>query len=229
MGAVFAATLIIAIDPGSAMGWSVFRVRDGCATRVESGVCKTKGEWGARFNAALAAILDLIVRHRRSDDVVALAYEDVRIGAYRSFDGATVIAGMIGAIYQAAHLAKIPTVQILTVPVTSAKLHWTGNGKAKKAEMKARFTELYEEKPASDDEADACAMASWAWEVLNGRVPHPDTVVYKRLTAHYDVDHVPRKKFDAVHGAPKRRTRKKVAKTRGKRSANKVPRNRVAA
>ncbi len=209
---LFSPDLIIAFDPGTKLGWSIFeKSGDDTYKMTASGMLDMSGKvWGDRFDTAAEFVHTTIETTRKPLEKVAVVYENIQARTLRSYDNLRVTTGIITAVYQGAYRANVEQYEIFPVPLMSVKLHATGNGRASKKEMRDAFTERYGRTPVSDDEADAAHMGSYCAEVLADRVKRPNTTVWAKLSAHYEGTGKP---------SPKKRSPRKKKPTKKSRPA----------
>lgn len=142
---------LLALDLGTNCGWAVAK-RDG---RMDYGtqVFPVKGRPGARWAAFRAWLSKTIT----DCDIHVAYYEDVR--RHLGTDAAHVYGGFLAMVEMVCAQHRV---RLVKVGVGQAKKVWTGNGRAKKADMitaanKRGFRVALDE----DDTADALAIATY--------------------------------------------------------------------
>jgi Holliday junction resolvasome RuvABC endonuclease subunit len=203
--------LIVAIDPGTKLGWSVFSRSENSYVLDASGVIDFTGKcWGERFDGTAEFIHNKILSIMQPLDKVAVVYENIQARTLRSWDNLRVTTGIITGIYQGAHRAGIPEEQIFPVPLASVKLFATGDGKASKKQMRDAFITKYGRQPKTDDEADAAHIGAYCGSVLLDETKRPNTTVWKRIAAFYEGGDKPvvKKRSPRKKKAPKPRPKK---------------------
>lgn len=225
-------SLILAVDPASSFGWALFRRQPrGGLTKLASGALQTKGPWGGRFLAAQRRLSILLGGHMRPDDQVWVAYEDVGVRALKSWDNLRVVTGLTSAIYAAAHEAGVPDANIAPIPISTNKLHATGDGRADKAQMVEAFTRRWGEEPTTNDEADAAHVGALLAAMLDGEVPPPNAVAWRRLLTAHGLTPAPKptkgKRTPKAKPSPKAKTKAPAKPRRAKKRAKAAPKSKA--
>jgi len=145
---------VLALDLGNRTGWALRR-RDG---RVSLGTedFNPRDGWhpGQRFSRFRAWLLRTI----NDNNVNQIAYERVVQGPHQSGRAGDIYGAFWGHMLVCAEAHNIVPIPAHTMTV---KKHFTGSGRAKKADVIARVKELGFT-PDSDNAADALAILSWA-------------------------------------------------------------------
>jgi Holliday junction resolvasome RuvABC endonuclease subunit len=155
-------TPILALDLGDTTGWATADEHGA----VSSGVLDLSiadGEHpGQRWARARRTIADLAYRTGAS----RIAWERVvNVG------GPWSRSTLYGLEVQVVEVCATLLVEPLTVMPSSLKKHATGNGRAKKPQMRAAAARRFGRDPesfATHDEADALCVLGWALDEING-------------------------------------------------------------
>lgn len=159
---------ILALDLGTKTGWAL-HVRGG---QVSSGTLncsakasETAGQRWLNFRHHLAEM------KRAAGEIHAVYYELVM--AHGTKDQPNTLAAHVYGGFEA-HLqlwCTLNNVRLECASVATIKKHWTGNGRAKKADMMAQARERGF-RPCDDNEADALAILGYALDT-EGLVRQP--------------------------------------------------------
>ncbi len=145
---------ILAFDPGTHMGWAVWRGHQIIASGTEH--FKEK-DMGARFAQAQQFFSKMIDIY--GPDLCV--YEDVK--RWMSAQAARIYGGLTGHLLTEAHHASVP---IASYAPTQIKKFATGSGKASKEEMMECCRNATGIIPADDNEADAIWLAKLAVHLM---------------------------------------------------------------
>lgn len=152
-------TNYLGLDLALRTGWA--RVVGG---RVyESGVIDLRAARGSGHNGyAFEALYRWLVEQTRLGDQIA--YE---LALHRGGRSTRMACGLQAVVQMHCAVRGLPTP--IAVHVSTLKKHATGIGRASKAAMMAYAARLLGRRPIDDNEADAVAVAMWAWTQGEGR------------------------------------------------------------
>lgn len=146
--------MFLALDLGTTTGWAFKKNRD---TKTESGSWKLKNtKPGERYDD-LRKLLD---RKHRKFKLKYIAYEHVM--AHKGSVASHVYGGFLATLETWCMKHKV---KLIPCAVGSIKKHATGNGRAKKEDMKTAARERGWD-PVDDNEADALWIMDYALKEL---------------------------------------------------------------
>lgn len=146
---------ILAIDPGTKLGWAVWRDGDVVAAGTEDLTPSRNEGHGMRYVRLSQWLWETDIFY---GPFTMLVYEEVRHHA--GTNAAHVYGGLVGII---AHWCEDSAgCQYTSAPVGTVKKHATGKGNAGKAAMIEAARERWPDFSGDDNEADARWIADWA-------------------------------------------------------------------
>lgn len=156
---------IIALDLASRLGWATWQP-DGTVRHGAHSIARVGAEDGAFFGAYSLWLSDMITVERPE----SLCFEAPWIGPDTAQQTAYRLMGLAAITDMTAYLREIPRVR--QVNNASVRKHFTGVGRAARAEMKRLVTRACLQRgwqPIDDNAADALAVLDFAMHCF--RVP----------------------------------------------------------